>query len=259
MAAIMDAMQDRLITPEIAKLAFLKAFNKVQSSLESAKKDATNPHFKSRYASLASVNETIMDKIGAAGFCLLSGCQTHEDRPQLVTTLYHVDGHSESFSYPLIKTDNPQHLASAITYARRYSICALFNLSVEDDDGNAAVPKNGNGHKNGTNGAANGHHEEAPKEEPKKTTHAVTDDGGEFTTHTVDFIPSEFKENKTKNGVAQFWIKSPSGDAYSTMNKTHGAMMNKAHADAMPLRVIYVEKGKYKNIFSLQDHTGAVV
>ncbi len=247
-----------------AKLAFLKAFNEVQSHLESAKKDSTNPHFKSKYASLASVNETIMDKIGKAGFCLLSGCQTHEDRPQLVTTLYHVDGHSESFSYPLIKTDNPQHLASAITYARRYSICALFNLSVEDDDGNAAVPKNGNGngHKaNGTNGAANGHHEEKQKEEvpPKTSSHVDEETGEEFTTFTADFIPAKFKETQTKNKKPMYWMETPTGIAFSSFKQEHGKVMKRASEEGEIIRVVYTENGKYKNVFSIQDHTGAVV
>jgi hypothetical protein len=38
---------------------------------------------------------------------------------------------------PLPKND-PQGMGSAITYARRYSLCAMLGIITEDDDGNAA-------------------------------------------------------------------------------------------------------------------------
>ena len=129
-------------TDETGKIAFLVALNKVQGLLEPAKKDSDNPFFKSRYASLGAVNAAVMGPITEAGFVLLSGGVDISGKPHLRTTLYHVGGYSVSFEYPLLeKTDDPQKLASSFTYARRYSVCALFNLSVEDDDGNAAAGK----------------------------------------------------------------------------------------------------------------------
>ena len=123
-------------------LSFLKALNKVQGIIEPVSKDKINPHFKSGYASLAAVNETIMGPLAENGFILLSGGVEIGGKPWLRTTLLHVGGHSMSFDYPLlVNDDNPQHLASATTYARRYSLCAFFNLSTEDDDGNAAAVK----------------------------------------------------------------------------------------------------------------------
>ncbi len=130
------------IMPENAKIEFLKALNKVQGIIEPVSKDKINPHFKSGYASLAAVNETIMGPLAENGFILLSGGVEIGGKPWLRTTLLHVGGHSMSFDYPLlVNDDNPQHLASATTYARRYSLCAFFNLSTEDDDGNAASVK----------------------------------------------------------------------------------------------------------------------
>lgn len=123
-----------------AKLAFLKSLNRIQGTIGSAKKDKANPHFKSSYASLTAVNEAVMGPLTEGGFVLLSGGVDIGGKPYLKTTLYHIGGHSESFDYPLVNDGNPQHLASSLTYARRYSICALLNLDVEDDDGNAAVP-----------------------------------------------------------------------------------------------------------------------
>lgn len=124
---------------EKSKIAFLTALNKVQGTLGSAKKDSSNPHFKSRYASLEAVNEAVMGPLTEAGFVLMSGGVDITSKPYLRTTLHHIGGHSESFDYPLVNDGNPQHIASSVTYARRYAICALLNLSIEDDDGNAAA------------------------------------------------------------------------------------------------------------------------
>ena len=128
---------------DAAKKSFLKALNKIQGTIEPIKKDSTNPHFKSRYASLAAVNEAVMPLLTENGFTLVQGgvqaSMPGDHRTFLRTTLTHIDGHSMWFDYPLTVSDNPQHVASSLTYARRYSICSLFNLSLEDDDGNAAA------------------------------------------------------------------------------------------------------------------------
>jgi len=41
--------------------------------------------------------------------------------------------------------DDMQALGSAITYARRYALQAIVGLSADDDDGESAVGRNGNG------------------------------------------------------------------------------------------------------------------
>ena len=58
----------------------------------------------------------------------------------LETRLTHVDTGEYLAStaiVPLPKAD-PQGLGSAITYARRYALCAILGIITEDDDGNAA-------------------------------------------------------------------------------------------------------------------------
>ena len=125
-------------TQHDARLAFLKAINKVQGLIEHIVKDSTNPHFKSTYASLIAVNTVVMPIISENGLVLLQGGHDIAGKPYLRTTLCHVAGHYETFDYPIILDLNPQHTASQITYARRYSICAMLNLSVDDDDGEGA-------------------------------------------------------------------------------------------------------------------------
>lgn len=215
---------------DTAKLAFLKALNKVQGLLEPAKKDSLNPHFKSRYASLASVNEAVMGPISEAGFVLLSGGVDINGVPHLRTTLYHIGGHSESFDYPLIKvTENPQHVASSFTYARRYSICALFNLSTEDDDGNAAT------------------------ESVKTTTRAAATPAGEV--NVVKFVPAKVssKTVKKKDGSegTAFEITAPDGAVYSTWSELFSAFASTAKANGTEVVVGFKVNGRYLQIIKL--------
>lgn len=123
-----------------AKLEFLKAFNKVQGLIEPVKLDSENLHFHSLYASISSVNQSIMGPLTENGFVVMSGGCDIGGKPYLQTILSHIGGHEVSFTYPLTQSDNPQHVSSSTTYARRVSLCALLNLSLDDDDGNAAVP-----------------------------------------------------------------------------------------------------------------------
>ena len=58
----------------------------------------------------------------------------------VVTRLMHVSGQwlENEFTLPMVKSD-PQAAGSAITYARRYALQALFGIPAVDDDGEAAV------------------------------------------------------------------------------------------------------------------------
>jgi len=57
----------------------------------------------------------------------------------LTTRLQHVSGEFiESEIELLVDKNNMQGLGSAITYARRYSLAAMLNISQADDDGNKA-------------------------------------------------------------------------------------------------------------------------
>jgi hypothetical protein len=188
-----------------SETSFLVALNKVQGLIEPVTKDKTNPHYKSGYASLAAVNETIMGPLAENGFILLSGGVEIGGKPWLRTTLYHVGGHSIHFDYPLlVNDDNPQHLASATTYARRYSLCAFFNLSTEDDDGNAAAVRTVNREP------AKAY---VPSDSPKTLPAAPANASGGF----CRFVPSavSFVAGKGKGANKTFSkITSPEGVTY---------------------------------------------
>lgn len=104
-------------------------------------KDADNPYFKSKYATLAGVAEALRQPMVDNGLSISQGFRiTENGTPVLVTTLMHVSGEWYESEYILNPKDpGPQGLAGAVTYARRIAwLAALGAVADDDDDGNAA-------------------------------------------------------------------------------------------------------------------------
>lgn len=123
---------------EIGELC--KALAAAQSEIEGAVKDATNPHFKSRYADLASCMDAIRVPLSSRGLCYVQTTEIGDPgRLILATTLMHASGQwiRGRISIRPVK-DDPQGMGSALTYARRYGLCAIVGLAQIDDDGEAA-------------------------------------------------------------------------------------------------------------------------
>lgn len=219
-----------------ARIAFLVALNRVQGLIEPVTKDKTNPHFKSGYASLAAVNEAIMGPLSENGFILLAGGAEIGGKPWLRTTLYHMGGHSESFDYPLlVNDDNPQHLASATTYARRYSLCAFFNLSTEDDDGNAAA-------KTTTRETAS----YVPSDAPKK---AAAPAQASSDTEFVSFVPTDVLMVPGKGkGEGKMFSEIMSGNTKYSGDETQGQLALSAMTSKKEITIGFVRNGRYLNI-----------
>ena len=118
---------------------------KAQAVIQQPKKNATNPHFKNKFADLGACMDAVREPLNSNGLVLTQTTRSEKDAEGsittfLVTTLHHVSGQSLSTEYPLnpVKHD-PQGLGSALTYARRYALCALLGLVADtDDDGEAA-------------------------------------------------------------------------------------------------------------------------
>lgn len=126
----------------IAKLA--AALVKAQGEVENATKNAANPHFKSRYADLAEILNTIKPVMTKHGLAVVQFPGFEEGHATVETQLVHESGEwiAGTSGAPLQKND-PQGVGSAITYLRRYSLAALAGIAQEDDDGNAASGQNG--------------------------------------------------------------------------------------------------------------------
>lgn len=125
-------------SPTVGELA--KALAKAQGAMTSAKKSAVNPHFKSKYADLAEVIDSIRKPLSDNGIAFTQLNTTDESGTVSVTTmLMHESGEfiGSTFSAKPQQA-NVQGYGSTITYLRRYSAMAIAGLASDDDDGQAA-------------------------------------------------------------------------------------------------------------------------
>jgi hypothetical protein len=129
-------------TPSIKELA--KALMLFHVKMGKISKDAANPFYKSKYASLSNILEQIQIPLAESGLCFT---QFPTDNNTLTTILVHSEsGEYIQGSYCITPVKNdPQSVGSAITYARRYALGAILGLNIDDDDdGNAASGKGEN-------------------------------------------------------------------------------------------------------------------
>ena len=135
-----------------------EAMTMFQQLAVKATKDSSNPFFKSSYADLSAV----INAVGEAANYGLSFTQIVHYENTILT-----DGEHKQYMYrdlfvetvvshntddnklvsriPIIVADNkksdPQAMGSAITYAKRYALQAIYGLATEDDDANSASGK----------------------------------------------------------------------------------------------------------------------
>lgn len=136
----MSSSDDRFsltTSPTIGAIA--AAMAKAQLDMGPAAKDAQNPHFRSSYASLASCVEACKP-LHANGIAVFQPpVPAGPDGVAVATLLAHSSGEwiRGELYLPAAKRD-PQGFGSALTYARRYCLCATVGLASDDDDGESA-------------------------------------------------------------------------------------------------------------------------
>ena len=127
-----------------------------QGTMKNAAFDAVNPHFKNKYASLASVVDATREALSKNGLALThttdvlqrldhtgSG-EVYIEKEYLVTTLGHKSGQWISSRRTVPQGMKAQEYGAWLTYNRRYALCAMVGISAdEDDDGNIAQASNG--------------------------------------------------------------------------------------------------------------------
>jgi len=126
-------------SPTVGAIAL--ALSKAQGAMAAAKKDATNPHFKSRYADLASVWEACRVPLSANELAVIQVTEyAGTGGITLMTMLVHSSGEwFRSRLYVPLAQPSVQQIGSAITYARRYALGAIVGVAAaDDDDGEAA-------------------------------------------------------------------------------------------------------------------------
>lgn len=118
---------------------FSAALSKAQGEIKHAKLDSKNPHFRSDYASLEAHIDNIKPALAKHGLSLTQGVESKDGQLWLTSRLIFGEEMLETGIPLIIGKNDMQGLGSAISYARRYSVAAMFNMGSGDDDGNAAV------------------------------------------------------------------------------------------------------------------------
>lgn len=124
--------------PKTLNSSLVKAIGELTNPIKSA----INPHFKSEYATLEEITKHIRPILAKYNLALLCEAVYDNDSAGVKCKIIHADGEileTEPFLLP-VDRKNAQAVGSAITYARRYMICALLNIAGDkDDDGNKAA------------------------------------------------------------------------------------------------------------------------
>lgn len=126
-----------------ARRAYYAAFAEMQPKLPIIEKKGKGHN--NSYAKWEDIVDGIRPVISEHGFSLSFRVMDEEKHVRVTCILAHRDGHFDETSYPFPydKTGNKndiQSVASAISYGKRYTACALLNIvgRDEDDDGHAA-------------------------------------------------------------------------------------------------------------------------
>lgn len=104
-----------------------------QSEMKNAKLNRQNPHFKSRYSDLAEIRDTVTPALSKNGIAVVQGTDMTEMGILVVTRLIHKSGQWIESRFPIAQ-DKPQAMGSSYTYAKRYSLSAICNISADEDD-----------------------------------------------------------------------------------------------------------------------------
>jgi hypothetical protein len=128
--------------------------------------DVTNAQGKKLYsykfADLADVSQAIMPKLGKVGLAFTSKPTLVDGQFVLVYKLTHVSGETDEGMYPLPANGTPQAIGGAITYARRYCLCAVTGIAPDGDDDDARAAED-----NHRQSAADAFERAAPAQQPR--------------------------------------------------------------------------------------------
>ncbi len=122
----------------------LQALVHAQRELHNLGKDAQGYGYS--YLTLGKLITATRPALTKNGLVVVQTIEPGETTQTLVTTLYHVSGESLSSRYPLErvavgKANTAQQFGAAISYARRYSLAAMLNISQADDDAECIEPE----------------------------------------------------------------------------------------------------------------------
>lgn len=124
-----------------------KALAKAQSQMSAVAYDSDNPHFKSRYASLAAICDAVRKPLADNGLSYVQLPSSEGLDVYLTTRLIHSSGEwiESTFGASVANERNKgvQGLGSILTYLRRYGLSAICGVAA-DEDTDGGKPETGN-------------------------------------------------------------------------------------------------------------------
>jgi hypothetical protein len=126
-----------------------------------------------KYATLAAVMDAITPALAANKLAITQEAELDDAAVTVAATVLHESGETIEFmplTMPYAQR-TAQGVGSAITYARRYQLTAIFGLAPDDDDGQAAQPHTAPVRAATSQHTANGAN--APQRAPESPTEAT--------------------------------------------------------------------------------------
>jgi hypothetical protein len=122
--------------------AIAGALAKAHLKIENPELDGQNPHYKSRFSTLAAVLNAVRKPLAEQGIALLQSVALEDGKVRVTTNLVHSSGEwmRETMAFPLQGSATVQQAGSTVTYLRRYSLislCGIVGDPQQDDDGEA--------------------------------------------------------------------------------------------------------------------------
>lgn len=133
-------MQERIMNKQ-AEMQFNVDFASMSSELPPVLK--TKKAYTGKYAPIEDINSTIRPTLDKYGFAVSFSVKQDDAMVTATCELRHKSGHKidTSVKIPHDKSGKNMNMAqavgSAITYAKRYALCAILNISLEDVDDDA--------------------------------------------------------------------------------------------------------------------------
>jgi len=195
----------------------IAALAAAQAEMQTPPKDAVNPHYGNKYASLKSCINAIKPALNNNGFALVQSAG-RDDLGDFVETIFeHTSGGTfKSKFYLSPDKKGMQGMGSAATYAKRYGLLGLAGIEPDEDtDDDASAANNDEKKAAAKRAAAKKAKEDAAKAEAAHDA-AVRDEQ-----NTAPSTPQQLKEmieNKIKLASATWQLKE--------MTKKHGKDFN---------------------------------
>lgn len=141
-------MQERILSKK-AEIAFNAAFAEMQSEMPEITQHGeikVSGQVRSKYAKFEDINEAVKPVLQKHGFAITFKTHTEKDSVTVTGILMHRDGHRESTDM-MLEADTSgskngvQSIGSSVSYAKRYVLSALLNITTRGEDDNGARGK----------------------------------------------------------------------------------------------------------------------